>query len=125
MKTQQTTQQTPKKQTAKKAQTAKTQQVAAVPYFVALLAAINGNPQATIVHAFLARAKKRHDARGTTFPRPTTAAARAAMTASKAQAVIAKIAQGHGKAVAGSHDGQAVYDLLMIGADLTPEQRAK
>jgi hypothetical protein len=100
-------------------------QAASVPYFAALLSAINADPKATIVRAFLARAKKHHDAKGTTFPRPTTAAARAAMTASKARAVIERIAKGEGKAVAGSHDGQAVYDLLMIGADLTPEQRAK
>lgn len=112
------------KATTKTAQ-AKTAQAKAIPYFVALLDAIQKNPAASVVRAFLARADAHHSAKGTKFPRVTTEAARAAMTASTAQKIIARIAQGEGKAVAGSRDGQAVYDMLRMGADLTPEQRAK
>lgn len=95
----------------------------AVPFFVALKAMIEVEKSMAMVRSFIARAAQHHGQRGTTFPRPHTEAARAAITEKDVREYLTRISKGDGKAVAGSTKGQAIFDLLMIGADLPKDKR--
>jgi hypothetical protein len=118
MKTQTQTQKAKKNET--KAVTAPTK---AIPFFIALKAMIEAEKGMAMVRAFIARAAQHHGQRGTTFPRPHTEAARAAVTEKDVREYLVRISKGEGKAVAGSTKGQAIFDLLMIGADLPKDKR--
>ena len=109
---------TKKTETAKQATATK-----AVPFFVALKAMIETEKSMAMVRAFVARAAQHHGQKGTTFPRPHTEAARASVTEKDVREYLTRISKGEGKAVAGSTKGQAIFDLLMVGADLSKDKR--
>ena len=121
MKTTTTTKATTKT-AAKKTETASVP-AKAIPFFVALKAMIETEKSMAMVRAFVARAAQHHGQKGTTFPRPHTEAARASVTEKDVREYLTRISKGEGKAVAGSTKGQAIFDLLMIGADLSKDKR--
>ena len=125
MKTQVQTQTKTAKTTTKKTETTKavTAPAKAVPFFVALKAMIETEKSMAMVRAFVARAAQHHGQKGTSFPRPHTEAARASVTEKDVREYLTRISKGEGKAVAGSTKGQAIFDLLMIGADLAKDKR--
>ena len=119
-----TTTTTTKSTTKKTAAASATKATAkAVPFFVALRTMIETEKSMAMVRAFIARAAQHHGQRGTTFPRPHTEAARASVTEKDVREYLVRISKGEGKAVAGSTKGQAIFDLLMIGADLAKDKR--
>ena len=104
--------------TAKKNETAKTAQVAkAVPFFAQLLSDALAGKFGPFAARYYANANSYHAKKGTTFPRPVTADARASLTMNDVKSVMEQATKG--VLAAGSRKGQAVYDLMRIGADKT------
>lgn len=109
--------------TTKKTVTAKNTAAKAVPFFVSLMEMIKTEKSMSMVRAFVTRAADHHGKKGTTFPRPHTEAARASIHEQDVREYLTRISKGEGKSVSGSTKGQAIFDLLMIGADLPKERR--
>lgn len=107
MKTQ-TTQQTKKKNETSQA-------VAKVPFFSQLLTDALAGKFGPFAARYYANANAYHRKQGTTFPRAVTADARASLTMSDVKSVMEQATKG--VLAAGSRKGQAVFDLMKIGAD--------
>ena len=123
MNTRTTTKTATTKKAAPATKTATETTAKAVPFFVALKAMIETEKSMAMVRSFVARAAQHHRSKGTKFPRPHTVEARAAIHEKDVREYLTRISKGEGKAVAGSTNGQAIFDLLMIGADLPKERR--
>lgn len=102
--------------TAKKTETAKQATVAkAVPFFAQLLTDALAGKFGPFAARYYGNANSYHRKQGTTFPRAVTADARAALTMADVKAVMEQATKGI--LASGSRKGQAVYDLMKIGAD--------
>lgn len=87
----------------------------AVPFFDQLLSDALAGKFGPFAARYYANANSYHAKKGTTFPRPVTADARAALTMADVKAVMEQATKGI--LASGSRKGQAVYDLMKIGAD--------
>lgn len=87
------------------------------PFYAALYVAVLAGEFGDRAKAYYARADKYHKGEKTIFPRPRTEADRKSMTKEKAQEVIKRASLG--TLASGNAEGQAVYDLMRIGADLS------
>lgn len=104
--------------TAKKNESAsaKTAQAAkAIPFFSQLLSDALAGKFGPFAARYYANANSYHAKKGTTFPRPITADARASLTMADVKAVMEQATKG--VLAAGSRKGQAVYDLMRSNAD--------
>lgn len=105
-----------KTKTATKTASAKTAQAAkAVPFFAQLLSDALAGKFGPFAARYYANANSYHAKKGTTFPRPITADARAALTMTEVREVMEQATKGI--LAAGSRKGQAVYDLMRSNAD--------
>lgn len=105
-----------KTQTQAKTKTAtKTASAKAVPFFAQLLSDALAGKFGPFAARYYANANSYHAKKGTTFPRPITADARASLTMNDVKSVMEQATKG--VLAAGSRKGQAVYDLMKIGAD--------
>ena len=114
-----TTTTTVAKAKAKKTTTAKAQQAtaAAVPFFAQLLTDALAGKFGPYAARYYSNANSYHKKMGTVFPRAVTADARASLTMNDVKSVMEQATKGI--LAAGSRKGQAVYDLMRIGADKT------
>lgn len=109
MKTQTTTQQATKS-TAKAV-------VAKAPFFAQLLTDALSGKFGPFAARYYANANAYHRKQGTTFPRQVTADARASLSMDDVKSIVEQATKG--VLAAGSRKGQAVYDLMRVGADKT------
>lgn len=95
----------------------KTAQVvtAKVPFFAQLLTDALAGKFGPFAVRYYANANSYHKKQGTTFPRQVTADARASLTMDDVKSIIEQATKG--VLAAGSRKGQAVYDLMKVGAD--------
>lgn len=89
--------------------------VAKVPFFAQLLTDALAGKFGPFAVRYYANANAYHKKMGTVFPRAVTADARASLTMEDVKSVIEQATKG--VLAAGSRKGQAVYDLMRIGAD--------
>lgn len=108
MKTQTQTQKSVTKKTAV-AVTAK------VPFFAQLLTDALAGKFGPFAARYYANANAYHKKMGTAFPRQVTAEARASLSMDDVKSIIEQATKG--VLAAGNRKGQAVYDLMRIGAD--------
>lgn len=87
----------------------------AVPFFAQLLSDALAGKFGPFAARYYANANSYHKKMGTVFPRAVTADARASLTMADVKAVMEQATKG--VLAAGSRKGQAVYDLMRIGAD--------
>ena len=87
----------------------------AVPFFAQLLSDALAGKFGPFATRYYASANAYHKKMGTAFPRAVTADARASLTMTDVKAVMEQATKG--VLAAGSRKGQAVYDLMKIGAD--------
>jgi hypothetical protein len=106
--------QTTAKSTTTKAKTA-TATTKAVPFFAQLLTDALAGKFGPFATRYYGNANSYHRKQGTTFPRAVTADARAALTMTEVREVMEQATKG--VLAAGNRKGQAVYDLMKIGAD--------
>lgn len=111
---QKTTVKTPAKSAVKSAPKAKSE-VKALPFFVVLYTAILAGRFGEKAKVYYASADKYHAKQKTVFPREKTKSDRDNMTREKAQSIIEMASKG--VLAPGNKEGQAVYDLMKIGAD--------
>lgn len=107
-----TTTTTTTKKTATKTATATTK---AVPFFAQLLTDALAGKFGPFAARYYSNANSYHKKMGTAFPRAVTADARASLTMADVKAIMEQATKG--VLAAGSRKGQAVYDLMKIGAD--------
>ena len=88
---------------------------AAVPFFAQLLTDALAGKFGPFAARYYSNALAYHRKQKTVFPRIVTATARAALTMEDVKDVIAQATKGI--LAAGSRKGQAVFDLMMTGAD--------
>jgi len=106
------------KTATKKTETAKQATVVAtVPFFAQLLTDALGGKFGPFAARYYGNANSYHRKQGTTFPRQVTADARASLSMTDVREVMEQATKG--VLAAGSRKGQAVYDLMKIGADKT------
>ena len=99
-----------------KTASAKTAQVVAtVPFFAQLLSDALAGKFGPFAAQYYGNANSYHKKMGTVFPRAVTADARASLTMNDVKSVMEQATKGI--LAAGSRKGQAVYDLMRIGAD--------
>ena len=98
--------------TAKKTETTK-----AVPFFAQLLSDALAGKFGPFAARYYSNANSYHKKMGTVFPRAVTADARASLTMNDVKSVMEQATKGI--LAAGSRKGQAVYDLMRMGADKT------
>jgi hypothetical protein len=103
---------TPAKVETKAAPKAETK---ATPFFAALYVAIKAGKFGALALNYYKRADAYHSRVKTVFPRQRTEFDRADITKAKAEEVIKRASLG--TLAAGAADGQAVYDLMRMGAD--------
>lgn len=103
-----------KTQTQAKTKTA-TATTKAIPFFSQLLSDALAGKFGPFAARYYANANSYHAKKGTTFPRPITADARASLTMADVKAVMEQATKG--VLAAGSRKGQAVYDLMRSNAD--------
>jgi hypothetical protein len=97
-------------------QKAKTQTATAkVPFFAQLLTDALAGKFGPFAARYYSNALAYHRKQKTVFPRIVTATARAALTMDDVKSVIGEATKG--VLAAGSRKGQAVFDLMMTGAD--------
>ena len=101
---------TKKTETAKQATATK-----AVPFFGQLLADALAGKFGPFASRYYANANAYHKKQGTAFPRAVTADARASLTMVDVKAIMEQATKGI--LAAGNRKGQAVYDLMRMGAD--------
>lgn len=89
--------------------------VAKVPFFAQLLADALAGKFGPFAARYYANANAYHRKQSTTFPRQVTADARASLTMDDVKNVVEQATKG--VLAAGSRKGQAVYDLMRVGAD--------
>jgi len=89
--------------------------VAKVPFFAQLLTDALAGKFGPFAARYYANANSYHKKMGTAFPRQVTAEARASLTMADVKAIIEQATKG--VLAAGNRKGQAVYDLMRIGAD--------
>lgn len=88
---------------------------AKVPFFAQLLSDALAGKFGPFAARYYSNALAYHRKQGTTFPRAVTADARASLTMSDVKSVMEQATKG--VLAAGSRKGQAVFDLMKIGAD--------
>jgi len=88
---------------------------AKVPFFAQLLTDALAGKFGPFAARYYANANAYHRKMGTAFPRQVTADARASLTMDDVKSIIEQATKG--VLAAGSRKGQAVYDLMRIGAD--------
>ena len=104
--------------TIKKAATIKkTETTKAVPFFGQLLTDALAGKFGPYAARYYGNANSYHKKMGTSFPRAVTADARASLTMTDVKEVMEQATKG--VLAAGNRKGQAVYDLMRIGADKT------
>lgn len=107
---------TTKKTTAKKTETAKQATVTkTVPFFAQLLTDALAGKFGPYAARYYGNANSYHKKMGTAFPRAVTADARASLSMDDVKAIMEQATKG--VLAAGNRKGQAVYDLMRIGAD--------
>ena len=99
----------------KKTATKKTETTKAAPFFAQLLADALAGKFGPYAARYYGNANSYHKKMGTAFPRAVTADARASLTMADVKDVMEQATKG--VLAAGSRKGQAVYDLMKIGAD--------
>lgn len=105
-----------KTQTQTQTQKAKTQTAPAkVPFFAQLLTDALAGKFGPFAARYYSNANAYHRKQGTTFPRAVTADARASLTMADVKSIMESATKG--VLAAGNRKGQAVYDLMRIGAD--------
>lgn len=105
-----------KTKTATKTASAKTATVTAkVPFFAQLLSDALAGKFGPFAARYYGNANSYHKKMGTVFPRAVTADARASLTMNDVKSVMEQATKGI--LAAGSRKGQAVYDLMRVGAD--------
>lgn len=110
--------QTKTKTVAKKTETAKQATATkAVPFFGQLLADALAGKFGPFAARYYGNANSYHRKQGTTFPRQVTADARASLSMNDVKEIMEQATKG--VLAAGNRKGQAVYDLMKIGADKT------
>ena len=87
----------------------------AVPFFGQLLADALAGKFGPFASRYYANANAYHKKKGTAFPRAVTADARASLTMTEVREVMEQATKG--VLAAGNRKGQAVYDLMRMGAD--------
>ena len=103
------------KSTTKKTETTAKAVVAKVPFFAQLLTDALAGKFGPFAARYYANANAYHKKMGTTFPRQVTADARASLSMDDVKSIIEQATKG--VLAAGNRKGQAVYDLMRIGAD--------
>ena len=113
--------QTLKKTASKKTETKAVKTAPAVaptiPFFAALLTKAIAGDFGAFAKRYYTDALSYHRSKGTTFPRPITANARAGLTLARVGEIMELARKG--QLPAGLRDGQAVFDLMMTKADKT------
>lgn len=117
MNTKTQTQAKTKTASAKTASAKTAQVVATVPFFAQLLSDALAGKFGPFAARYYSNANSYHKKMGTVFPRAVTADARASLTMNDVKSVMEQATKGI--LAAGSRKGQAVYDLMRIGADKT------
>ena len=90
-------------------------QAPTIPFFAALLTKAIAGDFGAFAKRYYADALSYHRGKGTTFPRPITANARAGLTLARVGEIMELARKG--QLPAGLRDGQAVFDLMMTKAD--------
>lgn len=102
-------------QTQKGKKTATATATAKVPFFAQLLVDALSGKFGPFAARYYANANAYHKKQGTAFPRAVTADARASLTMVDVKAIMEQATKGI--LAAGNRKGQAVYDLMRMGAD--------
>ena len=102
-------------QTKTQTKTAQKTTVAKVPFFAQLLTDALAGKFGPFAARYYSNANSYHKKMGTVFPRQVTADARASLSMDDVKNIIEQATKG--VLAAGSRKGQAVYDLMRVGAD--------